>query len=75
MMGFAFDLGRLYIVRGELKAAANSMALAAAERLIGTDASTAAANASAQLTLNNATGFSNKIRLWRLTRRAEQRFS
>ncbi len=60
MMGFAFDLGRLYLVRGELKAAANSMALSAAERLIGTEAATDAANASARLTLDNATGLSNK---------------
>jgi Flp pilus assembly protein TadG len=39
MMGFAFDLGRLYLVRGELSQAANSMALAAASQLLGTTAS------------------------------------
>ena len=38
-MGFALDLGRLYLVRGELSQAANSMALAAASQLIGTTAS------------------------------------
>src|SRR5215471_10079845 len=39
MMGFAFDLGRLYLIRGELSQAANSMALAAASQLLGTTAS------------------------------------
>jgi len=39
MMGFAFDLGRLYLIRGELSQAANSMALAAASQLMGTTAS------------------------------------
>src|ERR1044072_8758594 len=38
-MGFALGLGRLYLVRGELSQAANSMALAAASQLIGTTAS------------------------------------
>jgi len=38
MMGFAFDLGRLYLVRGELSQAANSMAVAAASQLLGTTA-------------------------------------
>ena len=39
MMGFALDLGRLYLIRGELSQAANSMALAAASQLLGTSAS------------------------------------
>jgi Flp pilus assembly protein TadG len=39
MMGFAFDLGRLYLIRGELSQAANSMALSAASQLMGTTAS------------------------------------
>jgi Flp pilus assembly protein TadG len=39
MMGFAIDLGRLYLVRGELHQAANAMALTAASRLLGTAAS------------------------------------
>jgi hypothetical protein len=51
-MGFAVDLGRLYLVRGELNTAANAMALAAAQRLIGTDASSEAATATAQLAVN-----------------------
>jgi Flp pilus assembly protein TadG len=33
MMGFALDLGRLYLVRGELNQAANAMALTAAAQL------------------------------------------
>jgi hypothetical protein len=37
-MGFAIDLGRLYLIRGELNEAANAMALAAASQLIGASA-------------------------------------
>ncbi len=36
MMGFALDLGRLYLVRGELAQAADAAAIAAAGQLIGT---------------------------------------
>ncbi len=60
LMGFALDLGRMYLVRGELKAAANAMALAAAGQLIGTDASTDSATAGARLTLDNGNGSANK---------------
>ncbi len=60
MMGFAVDLGRLYLIKGELKAAANAMALAAAQRLIGNDAATGEATAAARLTLENSSGFGNK---------------
>jgi hypothetical protein len=59
-MGFAIDLGRLYLVRGELKTAANAMALAAASRLIGTDASLTNATASATLAVENTGGFANR---------------
>jgi hypothetical protein len=59
-MGFAVDLGRLYLVRGELKTAANAMALAAAQRLIGTDASSESASTAAQLAINNGAGFADK---------------
>ena len=59
-MGFAVDLGRLYLVRGELKAAADSMALAAAQKLTGTDASVVDASTSARLTFNNTGGFGNR---------------
>lgn len=45
MMGFALDLGRLYLVRGELNQAANAMALNAAAQLNQTAfANTAIAN-------------------------------
>jgi Flp pilus assembly protein TadG len=59
-MGFAVDLGRLYLIRGELKTAANAMALAAASRLIGTEASSETASAAAQLAINNGGGFGDK---------------
>lgn len=36
-LGFAVDLGRLYLIRGELHVAAEAMALAAAQELIGTE--------------------------------------
>jgi Flp pilus assembly protein TadG len=36
LMGFAIDLGRLYLIRGELNQAANASALAAAAQLAGT---------------------------------------
>ena len=39
LMGFALDLGRLYLVRGELHQAAAAAALAAANQLIGTTTS------------------------------------
>ena len=45
LIGFAIDLGVMYVVKGELKAAANSMAIAAAQQLIGTDVATDAASA------------------------------
>jgi Flp pilus assembly protein TadG len=40
-MGFALDLGRLYLIRGELNQAADAMALAAAQKLVGATASNA----------------------------------
>jgi len=59
-MGFAVDLGRLYLIRGELKTAANAMALAAAQRLNGTDQSLELASAASRLAIANADGFGNK---------------
>jgi len=47
-MGFAFDLGRLYLNRAEVKTIANAMALAAAQSLIGTELSTTNAGAAAR---------------------------
>lgn len=46
-MGFAFDLGRLYLNRAEVKTMANAMALAAAQNLIGTELATTNATAAA----------------------------
>ncbi len=60
MMGFAVDLGRLYLIRGELNQAANAMALAAASKLIGTTAALDDANTAAQLTLDNTLSTGNK---------------
>jgi Flp pilus assembly protein TadG len=60
LIGFAIDLGVMYVVKGELKTAANSMALAAAQQLIGTDVATDAANAAAQLTVQNGANVGNK---------------
>src|SRR5712692_5398329 len=60
LVGFGVDLGILYSVKGDLKAAASSMALAAAQNLIGTDASTGAAQAAAQLTIEDSSGFGNR---------------
>lgn len=67
LMGFAIDLGRLYVVRGELKAAANAMALAAAQRLIGTDQSTTDAAVAAQLPIDASSGFGSKYDFGGLT--------
>ena len=60
MIGFAFDLGRLYSSRNDLKNAANSMAMAMATQLIGTDASTGTAPLLGQMTLDATGGFGNK---------------
>ena len=43
LMGFALDLGRIYLIRGELNQAASAMATAAALQLNGTENGTAAA--------------------------------
>ncbi|MBI3683614.1 MAG: hypothetical protein HY235_24830 [Acidobacteria bacterium] len=60
MMGFAVDLGRLYLARGELRTAAEAMAAAAAGRLIGTDASTTDAGDAARRIVETSSGFGNK---------------
>jgi len=67
LMGFALDLGRLYLVRGELNQAASAMALAAAEQLIGTDASLGKATTAAIQTLDNTNGSGNKYNFGSLT--------
>lgn len=60
MMGFAVDLGRLYLIKGELKAAADAAALAAATRLIGTEQSTADGTTAAQLGVAVANSAGNR---------------
>ena len=60
LLGFALDLGQLYLARHELKIAANAMALAAAQRLIGTDQGTTDATTAAQFALDNSAGFGDK---------------
>jgi Flp pilus assembly protein TadG len=60
MMGFAIDLGRLYLIRGELNQAANAMALAAAAQLVGTSASLDNATAAAQQSLDDTNHLANK---------------
>ena len=60
LMGFAIDLGQLYAMRSELKAAANSMALAAAAKLTGTEAALDGATAAARLTIETTSGYGNK---------------
>src|SRR5262245_44984325 len=60
-MGFAVDLGRLYLIRGELKTAANAMALAAATKLVGTEAGGPAAITAARLPITDTGGnFANR---------------
>ena len=59
MMGFAVDLGRIYLIRGELNQAASAMALAAASKLNGTIAATGSAAAAAQATLDNSLSDAN----------------
>jgi Flp pilus assembly protein TadG len=57
LMGFALDLGRLYLIRGELNQAANAMALAAASQLAGTSgAADTNVNNAAQQALNETNG-------------------
>jgi hypothetical protein len=60
-MGFAIDLGRLYLIRGELNQAANAMAIAAAQSLNGTEAAeenaALAANLSVDQTLGNGNSY------------------
>ncbi len=60
LLGFAVDLGMIYSVKGELKAAANSMAIAAAQRLIGTDAASGQATAAGMQTVETVSGHGNK---------------
>lgn len=57
LMGFALDLGRLYLIRGELNQAANAMALAAAAQMTGqTGAALDNMTNAANLALNETNG-------------------
>jgi Flp pilus assembly protein TadG len=60
LLGFALDLGMLYSAKGELKTAANAMALATAQNLIGTDAAQTQAQAAGLLTVQNSAVPGNK---------------
>jgi Flp pilus assembly protein TadG len=66
-IGFAVDLGQLYLIRGELKTAASSMALAAAQRLIGTDQGITDATNASHLPIDDSSGFANKYNFGGLT--------
>lgn len=66
-MGFAVDLGRLYMARAELKTAANAMALSAAAELIGTNTSTGTAETASRLAITEANGAANKYDYGALT--------
>jgi Flp pilus assembly protein TadG len=61
MMGFAIDLGRMYLIRAELKQATNAMALAAASKLIGNDASLDEAAAAVERARGNSGNVGNKF--------------
>lgn len=61
LMGFAVDLGQLYLMRAELKAAANAAALAAGQKLIGTLAATDVATTTAQMTYDAQSGTANRF--------------
>ena len=60
MMGFAVDLGRMYLVRGELNQAASAMAIAAASKLNGTTVATTNATTAAQATLDDSLSDANR---------------
>ncbi len=60
IMGFAVDLGRLYLIRGELKNAAEAAALAAAAKMIGTDTGLNNATNAAMATFDNSDNFANQ---------------
>lgn len=60
LMGFAVDLGRLYLIRGELNQAANAMAMAAAKDLNGTSGSLEIAGQDALATVSDGQSDSNR---------------
>ena len=56
LMGFAVDLGRLYLIRGELNQAATAMAMAAAQNLNGSAGSLELAALAANNTISQEFG-------------------
>lgn len=60
-LGFAVDLGRLYLIRGELNAAAEAMALAAGQELIGTNAAADLAQSAVDLAQVAGAGNDNRF--------------
>ncbi len=60
LMGFAVDLGRLYLIRGELNQAASAMAIAAAGSLNGTGGATGVAGIAAENTIIQTLNDGNK---------------
>src|SRR3954451_1493490 len=62
LMGFALDLGRLWLIRGELNQAANAMALAAAGQMaLGQETMQAAANLALNETNGNRYDFGSTV--------------
>ncbi len=60
MMGFAFDLGRIYLIRGELNQAAQAMAMSAASKLVGTQVCLDDATTAANRVVDDSTGHGAK---------------
>ncbi len=60
LMGFAVDLGRLYLIKGELNQAASAMALAAASQLTGASGATSNATTAANELLDDTTSHASR---------------
>jgi Flp pilus assembly protein TadG len=60
-LGFAVDLGRMYLIHGELNTAAQSMALAAGQELIGTSGADQMAAAAMAAVQNSDNGGGNRF--------------
>ena len=59
LMGFALDLGRIYLIRGELNQAASAMAVAAASQLNGTVNGTTSAASAANVLIDPSQNVAN----------------
>jgi Flp pilus assembly protein TadG len=60
LMGFALDLGRLYLIKGELNQAATAMALQSATQLLGTSGSTDNATSAANQLMDDSTSHGSR---------------